>query len=285
MMVHKQTQKLKPAARGRTRRMTTLQTYSFKDRRPETAALQRAQEQANRSPVCSKSATLQAKANQHSSKAAPNGIMQLKKLPNISIAADLALGPERRKTLFTAATLEKYKGQLVTQAGPEGHDSHMQRLLQNDLSADTDIDYNLINSELFRKSDGSKLAHYAYRNKDENEIMFLLKGDLVGVAPKENNNDVHPRIFGGNPDVDMAGTIKSEDIHAHALRGRNISDLSLKDKRKCLLDSKFGKITFTNNSGHFKFTDISDDVKQKLTSIIRSGDQDTEDLKVEFQKH
>lgn len=226
-------------------------------------------------------------------KEGPNALekhaVQRKLMPRISIAKDLAHYPYVREALFTEATLEAFPGPRQLVGGEfESQVEYVNELMRKALEEDPNISYKKIQEAKHFSADSWNLVKHIRDVARGQELMFLLKGSTIGVANKVDNTYVHPRIFGGMPDVDMAGTITTENLGYIRVGHRNIDDMSLKEKRKALMGWQ-GKITFTNSSGHFKFDTIPDDVQRTLTEQVKEGlvphqKELVEDVQVAFQK-
>ncbi|MGF2039755.1 MAG: DUF4157 domain-containing protein [Nostoc sp. CmiVER01] len=211
--------------------------------------------------------------------------MQMKLLPPESIATDLAHNPDMRKALFTKATLEAFPGPRQMGNGVEDQWSYRKALMSQDLGHDHRIQYTRIGeSKLFSNDSWQLVRHIQKKVTEGKETMFLLKDGVIGIANKVDDTYVHPRVFGGMPDVDMAGTVTTQGLRNIPIGDRDIKAMSEKDKRKALMGWQ-GNITFTNNSGHFRFDSIPAGVKESLTQQVKEGQELMEDIEVTFQEH
>jgi hypothetical protein len=154
--------------------------------------------------------------------------------------------------------------------------------MKQELEKDSRIRYTQIEgAKLFNS--WIKIVPYLKEVYGAKEIMFLLKDKSIGIAKRGPDTDVHPRIFGGMPDVDMAGTVVA-NLGDIPVGNKNINQMTEKEKRKALMGWQ-GEITFTNESGHFKFDSLPEDVKKTLTEIVKGGRELTEDVQVKFRAH
>jgi hypothetical protein len=215
--------------------------------------------------------------------------VQMKPLPNLSIATDLALSPDVRKALFTEETLEAFPGpHNLVSGGMESPYQYRDSLLKQDLANDPKINYKRIKeAKDFSTNDSWALVQHIKNVVVKNEeTMFLLKGGLIGIANKVDNTCIHPRVFGGMPNVDMAGTVTAMNLGGIPIGEHKIGNMSEKNKIKVLMGWQ-GEITFTNDSGHFRFDTISDGVKQALTKQVKEGyhrKEVMEDIHVKFEQ-
>lgn len=215
--------------------------------------------------------------------------IQRKLMPRLSIAADLAHYPDIRKSLFTEETLKAFPGpRQLSDGSKEDQNSYKNDLMNQDLEHNPNINYRPIQESKKFSNDSLKLVRHIKGIIGAKEMMFLLKGEEIGIANKVDETYVHPRIFGGMPDVDMAGTVTDVKLDDIPIGGRDINKMSEMETRKALMGLK-GEITFTNNSGHFKFDTISNKVQQMLTKQVKESkapDQKglMEDVQVKFKK-
>ena len=204
---------------------------------------------------------------------------------NLAIAKDLAHEPIYRSTLFSEATLKhfNYPDWLNSDFNITNQTAYADILLSNyDLCHDPHVDYHPLSSvRTFDSNQSQNVRSYLLKSGNVNELMYVLKGKNISFAQKKDNLDIHPRLIGGNPDVDMAGTV-------------NVN-LEQGGQDALLLGSEFfdedkwqGTVEFTNSSGHFQPETVNDEQRKILEDTVLGesvGDASGVDISVYFKNH
>ena len=248
--------------------------YAHKEKPKEN----KSQNMANNIPE-----TMQLRAKKLSAQKYQDGVLQMKLLPRESIATDLAHYEHVRKALFTRATLLAYPGPEALNSGErEDQNDYKHRLMSEKLENNPVIRYKpLEEAKFFTSNESWKMVSHLKKSSVSTETMFLLKGGFIGIANKKDATYIHPRVFGGMPDVDMAGTVVVNNLRDIPVGDRDIKTLSAKEKRKALMGWQ-GGINFTNDSGHYKFDSLSNKVQKTLTGLAKGERELTEDIQVGF---